>query len=270
MNDLVLRYGDWAFIAGAAEGIGAAFSTAIAERGMNLILVDNNFPALNLLADELEKNFRISTLRIFQDLAEPDAVSACLEKSKSIDFRLVVYVPAYSPVGKFSGYSDKDLDKFLALNNRTPIHLIHSLLKIRQKDKHYGIILMSSLAGILGPPLSAPYAGTKAFTIILAESLFYELKDAKVDIMACCAGPTSTPTYWSSNPEKQNKMIEVMNPSKVASYSLKMLGKRSYCIPGWKNRLFFYILTRILPRKIAGNIVSHSIKKIYPEKSGYI
>ncbi|MGA3012632.1 MAG: SDR family NAD(P)-dependent oxidoreductase [Bacteroidales bacterium] len=265
MNDLVLRYGDWAFIAGAAEGIGAAFSIALAEKGMNLILVDNNFPALNLLADELEKNFRISTLRIFQDLTKPDAVSACLEKSKSIDFRLVVYVPAFSPVGRFSSYTDEDIDRFLSLNNRTPIHFIHSLLKKRQKDKQYGIIMMSSLAGILGPPLSAPYAGTKAFTVVLAESLFYELKDAKVDIMACCAGPTSTPTYWSSNPGKQNKIIDVMQPSKVAVYALKMLGKRSYCIPGWKNRLFYYILTRILPRKMAGNIVSKSIKKMYPD-----
>lgn len=265
MNDLVLQYGDWAFIAGAAEGIGAAFSTALAEKGMNLVLVDNNFPALNLLADELEKGFKISTLCIFQDLAKPDAVSACLEKSKSIDFRLVVYVPAYSPVGKFSDYTDEEIDRFLSLNNRTPIHLIHSLLKIWQKDKHYGIILMSSLAGMLGPPFSAPYAGTKAFTIVLAESLFYELRDAKVDIMACCAGPTSTPTYWNTNPEKLNKIIEVMQPSKVAAYALKMLGKRSYCVPGWKNRLFYYILTRILPRKMAGNIVSKSIKKMYPD-----
>jgi short-subunit dehydrogenase len=65
-------------------------------------------------------------------------------------------------------------------------------------------------------------------------------------------------------------MIDVMQPAKVVNHALKRLGKRSYCIPGWKNRLFYYILTRILPRKMAGNIVSKSIKKMYPEKSGYI
>jgi short-subunit dehydrogenase len=55
-----------------------------------------------------------------------------------------------------------------------------------------------------------------------------------------------------------------MQPGEVAAYALKMLGKRSFCIPGWKNRLFYYFLTRVLPRKTAGNLVSKSMTKMYP------
>ena len=53
MNDAVSRYGDWALVAGAAEGIGAAFTTALAGCGMNLILVDNKQDSMDRLADEL-------------------------------------------------------------------------------------------------------------------------------------------------------------------------------------------------------------------------
>ncbi len=264
MNELVLKYGEWAFIAGAAEGIGAAFSDALAEQGMNLILADKNLSSMNLLADHLESIYGIKTVRIFQDLSEENASQDCFEKAKSIDFRLMVYIPAFSPVRKFTEYSSGDIDQFISLNAKTPVHMIHSLLKNRHRGEQYGIILMSSLAGLLGPALAAPYAATKAFNLILSESLFYELKNDKVDILACCAGPTSTPTYWSSNPGKQGKLIGVMQPSEVAGYALIMLGKRSFCIPGWKNRLFYYLLTRVMPRKIAGHLVSRSMIKMYP------
>jgi len=265
MNDFVSRYGEWALIAGAAEGIGAAFSTTLAGYGMNLILADKNLPSLNLLADELEKIHRITTVRLHQDLSEENACRDCLDKVKEIDFRLMIYIPAFSLVGKFAEYSAEDIDSFLSLNVRTPVHLVHSFLRRKQKGQRFGIILMSSLAGLLGPALAAPYAATKAFSIIFSESLFYELKNDKVDILACCAGPTSTPTYWNSNPRNQSKIIEIMQPLDVATYTLKMLGNRPVCIPGWKNRLFYYFLTRVIPRKFAGTLVSKSMLKMYPD-----
>jgi short-subunit dehydrogenase len=263
MNETVLRYGDWALIAGAAEGIGAAFSVLLAGSGINLILIDNNLPSLDLLADELEKDHRITTKRISCDLSGENAAEYCLDKVREIDFRLMIYVPAFSRVGKFVEYSEEEIGRFVSLNVNTPLFMVHSFLRRRQKGKPCGIILMSSLAGIIGPALAAPYAGTKAFTRIFSESLFYELKNEKVDILACCAGPTSTPTYWGSQPKNRNSIIAVMQTRDVAAYALKMLGKKPFCIPGWTNRLFYFLLTRVIPRKISGSIVSRSMVKMY-------
>src|SRR5436309_8382205 len=41
------RYGPWALIAGAAEGIGAAFGAELAARGVGLLLVDVNAQRLD-------------------------------------------------------------------------------------------------------------------------------------------------------------------------------------------------------------------------------
>ena len=263
MKDIVSQYGKWALVVGAAEGIGAAFSRKLASYGMNIILVDKNIAALELLAVELETTLKIQTVRLYKDLSEENAWKECMEKLKMLDFRFMVYVPAYSQVGKFVNYTLEEINNFLTLNTKTPIHLVHSFIKRQEKGKSSGIILMSSLAGIIGPALVAPYAATKAFSVLLSESLFYELKKDNIDIIACCAGPTSTPTYWKSNPGNQSKLIEVMDPADVASYAIKMLGRRSFCIPGLKNRIFYYILTRILPRKLAGRFVSMSMLKMY-------
>ena len=264
MKDLVSLYGEWAFVAGGAEGLGAAFSSALSAKGMNLVLCDVNASAMNSLADGLEMKYNIKTIRLHQDLSGDNAFRECMDAIKGTEVRLFVYVPAFSPVGKFAGYTSEELDYFLSLNIRTPVHLIHEFLHQRKNKNKCGIILMSSLAGLLGPALVATYAASKAFQIVLSESLFYELKADDVDIIACCAGPVDTPTYRKSNPVNQSKIIGIQQPEEVAAYALKMLGKKPICIAGWKNRMFYFILTRILPRKISGYLVSKSMLRMYP------
>jgi len=264
MKDLVSCYGNWAMIAGAAEGIGAAFSRALAGYGFNLILVDKNYSSLNLLAEELDGKKSTKIISVQLDLSEENAINICREKMTDHECGLLIYIPAFSAVGRFTKYTSIEIDQFLVLNVRTPIHLIHSYLQMRRPGKRTGVILMSSLAGMVGPALAAPYAATKAFSLLLSESLFYEMKDSKVDILACCAGPTSTPTYWKSKPRNQSKLIEVMDPADVAAAALKKLGRTPVCIPGWKNRLIYYFLTRISV-KTAGHIVSKSMLEMYPD-----
>ncbi|MCX6245215.1 MAG: SDR family NAD(P)-dependent oxidoreductase [Bacteroidetes bacterium] len=258
------RYGEWAMVAGAADGIGSAFSSILAEGGMNLIMIDHNLSSMTSLADELEKKHGVRTVRIHKDLAEKDAAEECLAMINDLNFRLLIYVPAFSPVRRFMDHSPEAVERFLSLNVRSPLKMVHAFLRRQEKGKRAGIILMSSLAGMIGPALAAPYSATKAFSMILSESLFYELRENPVDVLACCAGPTSTPTYWSSKPAGVSKLVAVMEPDKVARYALKNLGKKPVCIPGWKNRLFYFILTRILPRRMAGRIVSDSMFKMYP------
>ena len=66
-----------------------------------------------------------------------------------------------------------------------------------------GILLMSSLAGGQGTPIVAAYAASKAFEIVLAEGLWDELRPAGVDVLACRAGPTRTPSYEASAPGRR-------------------------------------------------------------------
>jgi hypothetical protein len=263
MNDFIKRYGEWALIAGAAEGIGEAFSLSLAERGMNLIMIDIKSQQMNTLAATITKLYNSKILCITSDLREFEASSTLPGIMRDLDCRLLIYVPAYSEIGSFRDISEKTLDSYLSLNVRTPIHMVHTFLNQIKDGKSSGIILMSSLAALIGPALSAPYAASKAFSLILAESLFYELKKSQVDILACCAGPTSTPTFWKNTPAGNFKGIKIMRSSDVAEYAIKKLGSHFYCIPGFRNRVIYFFLTRFLPKKIAGRIVSNSMLKLY-------
>ena len=44
------RYGAWALVAGASEGVGLAWARAMAERGLNVMLVSRRQDALDQVA----------------------------------------------------------------------------------------------------------------------------------------------------------------------------------------------------------------------------
>jgi uncharacterized protein len=265
MKDFVKRYGDWALIAGAAEGLGAAFTEKVAAMKINVIMADIQGTSMKDLAMKVEKAHGIKTIQIEVDLAEEDAWMKCLKAVENLDCRLMIYLPAFSPVKLFTDTTPAEVDRYIDLNCRTPIKMVLEFGKRVMNKEGSGIILMSSLAGLIGPQYTAPYAGTKAFTNIFGEALHHEFKRYKSDVLVCCAGPVSTITYWSSKPAQKKTDSNILDPFVVAEYALKNLGKKAICIPGWRNRVSFYLLNHILPRKTSSFLVNKAMKKLYPQ-----
>jgi short-subunit dehydrogenase len=151
------------------------------------------------------------------------------------------------------------------INIGTPLKLVHAFsTRLVGKKQPGGILLMSSLAGLLGMQYIAPYAASKAFTWNLAESLHHELKPHKIDVMACIAGATATEAYLGTKPQYGFIKPQVQQPSDVAELALKKLGKRALFIPGFSNRFNYFILTRLLPRKMASYFANKTMKSMYP------
>jgi uncharacterized protein len=251
-------------VAGAAEGLGKAFCEELARHGMNIILVDKNEDGMESLAKRLESIFRIHTKRLTLDLAVSDAPERCIEAMNGLDCRLVVYNAAYSRVKTFLSADLAELDLYINVNTRTPIKLVYSFAgKLKATGNSGGILLMSSLAGIWGTRFVAAYSGTKAFNLKLAEALSNEFKPYRIDISACCAGATATPGYLGTDPLDSFFKPSVMDPAKVASIALKNLGKKTMIIPGFFNRMSYFLLTRILPHSVASKIVNQAMGRTY-------
>lgn len=258
------QYGTWALVAGAAEGLGEAFSTTLAEGGMNLVMADVNRAALEELAPRLEEKFRIRVVPLVIDLAESNAWQRCMDAVSKLDCRLLVYNAAYSHVTPFLNHTHPALDRFVNVNAATVIHLVHAFAsRLKKEKKPGGILLMSSLSGVIAPPLVAPYAATKAFNIKLAESLYHELKPIDIRISACTAGITSTPKFWESQPVFGKFKPEIMEARSVAAFALRNLGRKPVITPGWKNRFSYFLLTRIFPKSLSLRILSGAMQSMY-------
>lgn len=264
MSDFLVRYGQWGMVAGAAEGIGAAFCEELARKGMNVIMVDMNEKGMESLANQLENKYGISTRRLVSDLADIDAPGQCMEALNGLDCRLLVYNAAYSRVKPFLSADPGELDLYINVNTRTLLKLVFSFaMKLQAEKKTGGILLMSSLAGLWGTRLVAIYSGTKAFNLSLAEALSHELKPYGIDVSTCCAGATATPGYLGTNPSHGFIRPSVMDPGRVAFVALKNLGRKTVIIPGTINRMSYFLLTRILPRSLSADLVNRTMGRTY-------
>src|SRR5438270_12748350 len=87
-----------------------------------------------------------------------------------------------------------------------------------------------------GTALSAVYAATKAWNLVLAESLWDELRDTGVDVLGVLPGPTRTPGFVSSAPQPGLVTQNIMEPAEVAREALDALGSAPSMVPGQANR----------------------------------
>ena len=251
-------------VAGASQGIGAAFSTYLAAEGMDLVLIARKKEALDQLANSLKNKYHIHVTCIICDLSDRNAINVIQAAIQGKEINLLVYNAALSYIGPFEKNSMEHHHKIAQTNMITPMNMIQLFGTPMLRREKGAVVLMASLAGFQGSGFLTAYASTKAFNRVLAESLWYEWKNKGVDVIACCAGATSTPNFIESNPEKASFFApRVQEPDEVVEECIKQLGKKPSFISGRGNKIASFIMQKLLPRKMAINIMGDNTRRMY-------
>jgi uncharacterized protein len=253
------KYGPWALIAGASEGLGAAFAATLAARGLNLLLVARRADLLRDVAERIRTSASVEVRTEALDLARADLPNALEALTANLDIGLAVYNAAYAPVGELIDRPVGDLLRVVDVNIRGPLVLARTLAPKMAARGRGGIVLMSSLAGYQGAPRIATYAASKAFNIVLGESLWHELKPHGVDVIVSSAGAIRTPGYAKAAGKDAPGTLDAET---VAATTLDALGRGPVVVPGTINRIARFALGRLLPRRTAIDIFARSTKDL--------
>lgn len=258
------RYGTWGIVAGASDGLGAEYARQLARRGLNLVLVARRRELLESLSAFLSAKYGVRTKILLQDLAAPDAAEQIVRSTMELNVGLLVYNAAYSAVGPFLERSMDEHMKEVHTNIHSPLKLIYLLSQRFLARGRGGVILMASLSAFQGSAYISNYAATKAFNIILAESLWEEWRSLGVDVMVCVSGAIRTPNDVSSQPQKTGGPGDMaMTPESVVSEALNALGRQPYVIPGQMNRIASFVLRHLLPRRLAIKLMGRTLRRMY-------
>ncbi|HEY1693359.1 MAG TPA: SDR family NAD(P)-dependent oxidoreductase [Polyangiaceae bacterium] len=253
------RYGAWAVVAGASEGLGAAFAEALAARGLGLVLLARRGEVLEALATRLREAHGVEVRPVACDLADASFVDRVAVATRDLEVGTVVYNAAFSFVAPLLERPLADALRVVDVNVRGPLLLLHALAPAMVARGRGAVVLMSSLAGFQGSPRLAAYAASKAFTTVLGESLWAELAPAGVDVVASCAGAIRTPGYART---LQKEAPGTLDASEVAERTLEALGHGPLIIPGATNRFASHLLRRLLSRRSAIGIMGKSVKDL--------
>jgi len=265
MTTFAQKYGPWALVTGAAMGIGASYVEQLAARGLNVVLVDKEPTLISDVASRLRN--RVEVREVVVDLAVRDEVMTALELVADLEIGLLVANAAHAATAPWLQIPLDDKLQQIAVNCVAVTQMVDVLSRAMASRRRGGIIVMSSMAARIGSPRVATYAATKAFDLILAESLWAELRAHGVDVLAVLPGQTRTPGFESSlgARTKLPRGVKVMEPGDVVREALGALGKRPSIVAGSTNRAAGQLLTRLLPRKAAIEMMARTTRAMYPD-----
>ena len=185
------RYGPWALVAGASDGIGEAFARRIAERGVNVLLLARREALLARLAGEIRAEHGVEARPLVADLTAPDLDARVEAATRGLEVGLLVYnAGAVHGVGAFHERPLEHAQQLVALNCTGPVLLAHRLGGPMRARGRGGIVLVTSMVALSGSAHVAAYAASKSFDWILAQSLWHELRPHGVDALAAVVGMT--------------------------------------------------------------------------------
>jgi short-subunit dehydrogenase len=253
------KYGPWAVVTGASQGIGSEFAQALAEKGMNLVLVARSEGKLAAVAEQIRRDTGVQVQLVAADLSTPEGLEKVKQGTSELEVGLLVN---NAGSWQFGSFLDNDVSKDLqsvALNVEAPMVLSHHFAgKMAQRGKG-GVINVGSGAALHGVPGQAAYSATKGFLQNFTESLYAELKPKGVNVLITNPGPVQGEA--SSVYDQSKVPLQKVTGRKVADDALKRLGRGSTTIPGWINKIGINTALRLMPRDMMASIAGYILEQ---------
>ena len=188
------KYGPWAVVAGASDGVGAAFAEGLAERGVNVVLLARRQSVLDEVAAGITERTGVQTRTLAVDLAQPDATVAIVNMVDDLEVGCLVYCAGSDPnFEPFLANSIQNAEAMVVRNCIVPMKLCHHFAPAMVERGRGGIVIFGSGGGFVGGPNIVTYSATKAFDMVFAEALWTELHDKGVDVLGLILSKTDTP-----------------------------------------------------------------------------
>ncbi|MBT9556269.1 MAG: 3-oxoacyl-ACP reductase FabG [Myxococcales bacterium] len=195
-------------VTGASRGIGRAIASRLATDGDH-VLVHGRAPSEALSSIASETGGRVLTF----DVADREACRTALEgeiESHGAPYG-VVLCAGLTADGPLVGMSDRDWDTVLDTNLGGFFNVLRPLvLPMIQRRAPGRIVVLSSIAGLVGNRGQVNYAASKAGLIGATKSLALELASRRITVNAVAPGLIATDMTSTMDPIAHDEIMKLI------------------------------------------------------------
>jgi short-subunit dehydrogenase len=197
----------------------------MAARGVNVVLVARRTAVLDDAAGQIRAAHGVEVRTVTLDLSVPDAIEGLAAATSDLEVGLLVYnAGADDRPGPFLA---RELAAHVAMVRRnctSVLEAAHRFGAPMVARGRGGLIVVTSGAAWAGGAGLSTYGATKAFDLILAESLWAEWRPSGVNVLALVLGRTDTPALRRLLEAAGQPLDGLARPDDVAREALDHLG----------------------------------------------
>jgi short-subunit dehydrogenase len=253
--------GKWVLVTGASAGLGREMARQLAtEHGANLVVSARRAQKLEELKAELEpKGTQVAV--VTGDMAKPEDVDRVL--TESTKGRSLYGAILNAGVSHFGHHHEMPWDDFLSmlqLNVTANVRMATELVShMKQHRLGGGVMLISSMTGVMPVPYQSAYSGTKAFLNSFGTALAHELEGQPVSMTVFAPGGIQTEM---TSGERFTTLRSWLAPVDVtARAAIRAMQRREHlAVPGFINQLGVFAF-RFVPRRFAMGQLASTYRK---------
>ncbi|HYD62637.1 MAG TPA: SDR family oxidoreductase [Noviherbaspirillum sp.] len=205
-----------AVVTGAASGIGRGIATALAARGVHLVIADIDAEKLFALAAELTRTApEVQVAPVPTDVGDAAQIDR-LCKQAYATFGRVDWL--YNCAGVLVSGATWEIDeavwkRVLDINLWSVIHTARAFVPRMAEQGGGHIVNIASLAGLLVGPWLSPYTVSKHGMVAISESMQAELAERglPVQVSIVCPGPVRTAIFSGLDPQAAESHVAQTN-----------------------------------------------------------
>ncbi|QBQ40715.1 3-ketoacyl-ACP reductase [Sphingobacterium psychroaquaticum] len=203
-------HGKTALITGAGKGLGKAMALALANEGVNLLLISRTLSDIEKVAAEVQALHpdvlvQIAAADISKLEEVRNALTTLTAENKKID--ILINNAGILSYGSVLDIAIEEWERVIQTNVLGTYYMIHEVLPFLLEQQQGDIINIASTAGLKGAADLSAYGASKAAVINLSEAIMQEVR--KKGIRVTIVNPSTIATdmtlsnnFTDGNPER--------------------------------------------------------------------
>lgn len=240
------KYGKYAVITGATDGIGKAYAMALAKKGMSIVLISRTEAKLVAVKEEIDaKNYSdVDVKYIVCDYSKFDDKAKAAVKAGLDGLDIGVLINnvgvSYRYPRFFHEITDEEVINLTEMNVNSTVWMTRFVLPQMLEKKKGAIVNISSGSAMYTLPLLAQYSAAKSFIEKFTLALHAEYSSKGVSVQC------QIPFYVSTKLAKMRKSFTVPTPDQFAKLGCKFIGHDDPVVsPYWVHAVMGYFMDRL-------------------------